>query len=189
MFRSDTLEGIAAGRVRLAFRRWARARVRPGSRLRTPVGVVEVLDVAPVEEISDDELALTGLERGELEALLEGRPGALYRIELHLAGPDPRVGLRQQARLTSAEIADLQTRLARLDRAAPRPWTWQTLSLIAEHPAVVSTELAARLDEERATFKRRVRRLKELGLTESLEVGYRLSPRGQALLRASGKRQ
>jgi ribosomal protein S19E (S16A) len=27
-----------------------------------------------------------------------------------------------------------------------------------------------------------VRKLKELGLTESLEVGYRLSPRGRALL-------
>jgi hypothetical protein len=31
-------------------------------------------------------------------------------------------------------------------------------------------------------FKRDVRRLKELGLTESLEVGYRLSPRGRAFL-------
>jgi hypothetical protein len=28
----------------------------------------------------------------------------------------------------------------------------------------------------------RVRQLKELGLTESLEVGYRLSPRGRAVL-------
>jgi len=29
-------------------------------------------------------------------------------------------------------------------------------------------------------FKRRVRQLKELRLTERLEVGYRLSPRGRA---------
>jgi hypothetical protein len=28
-------------------------------------------------------------------------------------------------------------------------------------------------------FKTNVRKLKELGLTESLEVGYRLSPRGK----------
>lgn len=34
-----------------------------------------------------------------------------------------------------------------------------------------------------ARFKPRVRQLKELGLTESLEVGYRLSPRGRAVLR------
>jgi len=31
-------------------------------------------------------------------------------------------------------------------------------------------------------FKRDVRRLKELGLTVSLSVGYELSPRGQAFL-------
>jgi hypothetical protein len=31
-------------------------------------------------------------------------------------------------------------------------------------------------------FKADVRKLKELGLTESLEVGYRLSPRGRAVL-------
>jgi ribosomal protein S19E (S16A) len=39
---------------------------------------------------------------------------------------------------------------------------------------------------ERHPFKTDVRKLKELGLTESLEVGYRLSPRGQALLERLG---
>lgn len=38
------------------------------------------------------------------------------------------------------------------------------------------------LGQERTPFKRRVRRLKELGLTESLRVGYRLSPRALAYL-------
>jgi ribosomal protein S19E (S16A) len=33
-------------------------------------------------------------------------------------------------------------------------------------------------------FKLRVRRLKELGLTESLPKGYRVSPRGRAFLDA-----
>jgi hypothetical protein len=35
---------------------------------------------------------------------------------------------------------------------------------------------------ERAPFKLDVRKLKRLGLTESLEVGYRLSPRGRAFI-------
>ena len=35
---------------------------------------------------------------------------------------------------------------------------------------------------EKPPFKRDVRKLKELGLTESLERGYRLSPRGRAVL-------
>jgi hypothetical protein len=49
---------------------------------------------------------------------------------------------------------------------------------------VVSTELAAEAGQDRAYYKLRVRRLKALGLTESLEVGYRLSPRGRAFLAA-----
>ena len=32
-------------------------------------------------------------------------------------------------------------------------------------------------------FKRDVRKLKELGLTESLEVGYRIAPRGRTVLK------
>ena len=38
-------------------------------------------------------------------------------------------------------------------------------------------------DREVPAFKRDVRKLKNLGLTISLEVGYRLSPRGEAYLR------
>jgi DNA-binding Lrp family transcriptional regulator len=48
---------------------------------------------------------------------------------------------------------------------------------------VVSTELSERIGLERAEFKNRVRKLKALGLTLSLDVGYRLSPRGEAVLR------
>jgi hypothetical protein len=39
---------------------------------------------------------------------------------------------------------------------------------------------------ERASFKLNVRKLKSSGLTESLEVGYRISPRGLAVLKALG---
>jgi hypothetical protein len=38
---------------------------------------------------------------------------------------------------------------------------------------------------ETAPFKLDVRKLKNLGLTISLEVGYELSPRGQAFLDAT----
>ena len=54
--------------------------------------------------------------------------------------------------------------------------------MIAASPGVVSTVLADQVGMDRPTFKRRVRQLKELGFTESLEVGYRLSPRGEAYL-------
>ena len=42
---------------------------------------------------------------------------------------------------------------------------------------------------ERAPFKLDVRKLKELGLTESLNPGYRLSPRGRSLVEAFESRQ
>jgi hypothetical protein len=103
---------------------------------------------------------------------------------LHLAGSDPRVVLREQESLDSAERANLERRLARLDAASPTgPWTRTVLDLLDQRPAVRASDLAASLGLERDVFKRNVRKLKELGLTESLEVGYRLSPRGRALLR------
>jgi hypothetical protein len=43
-------------------------------------------------------------------------------------------------------------------------------------------DLAPTQGQEKLTFKRDVRKLKELGLTESLEVGYRLSARGRTVL-------
>ena len=49
-------------------------------------------------------------------------------------------------------------------------------------PPVEFVELAADLGVERPAFKLNVRKLKGLGLTESLGTGYRLSPRGEALL-------
>jgi hypothetical protein len=69
-----------------------------------------------------------------------------------------------------------------MDRAAEQPWTHPTLRQLQRLPGVVSTELAADAGLERRAYKLRVRRLKALGLTESLERGYRLSPRGQAYL-------
>jgi hypothetical protein len=110
--------------------------------------------------------------------------GDLYRIGIVLAGPDPRVALRRADKLDPAEVSALTAKLDRMDRAAGHPWTRSTLRQIQRLPAVVSTELAAEAGQERRAYKLRVRRLKALGLTESLERGYRLSPRGQAYLAA-----
>ena len=61
-------------------------------------------------------------------------------------------------------------------------WTYAVLRAIAENPGLRAPDLAASFGRETAPFKRDVRKLKELGLTESLEIGYRISPRGQAVL-------
>ena len=189
LFPLKVLTAIREGRVDLAFRRWERARVRPGSRLRTAVGVLEVGRVEVVERaaIGDDEARRAGFaSREDLLATMDRRgAGDIHRIELSYAGPDPRVELRGRADLSTAELDDVARRLERLDRGSRHgPWTREVLELIAALPEVRAEELAHELGREKLPFKRDVRKLKELGLTESLSPGYRLSPRGEAVLRA-----
>jgi len=182
LFREDVLRGIAEGRVTLAFRRWRKAPPKPGATLRTPVGVVTFGAVTQVEDgdITPDDVQRSGLSLDDLRASLDG-DGTLLRIELHLSGADPRLVLRDQPP-SPEENATILARLARFDGAADTPWTARYLGLIAERPATLARVLAAQAVTDLAVFKRRVRQLKELGLTESLEIGYRLSPRGEAYL-------
>jgi hypothetical protein len=188
LFPLRVLEAIRDGRVDLAFRRWERARVLPGSRLRTAVGVLEVAGVELVERstLGEDEARRAGFDsRDDLLAVLDKRGrGEIYRIELRYAGADPRVELRNRADLSEGEIDDIARELARLDQASRHaPWTRATLELIAARPEVRAEDLAAQLGREKMPFKRDVRKLKELGLTISLSPGYRLSPRGEAVLK------
>jgi hypothetical protein len=184
LFREDVLRGIAAGTVTLAFRRWRKAPPVPGATLRTPVGVVtfERIDVIDEGDITPDDLRRSGLSVEALRASLAGE-GTLLRLEFRLSGDDPRLALRARPP-GPAELREIATALARLDAAADGPWTARYLEIIGQRPATVARTLAAAVGAETAPFKRRVRRLKELGLTESLEVGYRLSPRGAAVLAA-----
>jgi hypothetical protein len=182
LFPSDILRGIADGRVTLAFRRWRRAPPAEGATLRTPVGVLSLDRVRAVDEgdITADDVRRTGLTADGLRASLAGE-GTLLRIELRLVGDDPRLALREHLP-TADQLEAVVARLAKTDAGSAAPWTTRYLRLIAAQPEVVSRILAAQVDVDVPVFKRRVRQLKELGLTESLEVGYRLSPRGRAVL-------
>jgi hypothetical protein len=186
LFRPATLQGIADGTVTAAFRRWDRPRVRPGGRQRTPVGLVafDRVEEVPRENLTELDARAAGMEGlDELLSLVDRRPtGTIYRIQLRLAGPDPRVALRD-ALPDPEQIEQLRRRLDRLDRASGHgPWTTAVLRAIRDQPGVRAVDLAAQFGRERAPFKLDVRKLKELGLTESLPRGYRLSPRGEALL-------
>ncbi len=123
---------------------------------------------------------------------LRGDPALpLYCVRFRpLDEPDPRDQLAATAALSSDETAAIAARLARMDAASKRgPWTSAVLAQIADRPGVVSTLLAETLGWERADFKLHVRRLKALGLTISLDVGYRLSPRGAAYLAKSAAKR
>lgn len=185
LIRRPVLEAIAAGTATLAFRRWDRPRVRPGTRLRTVVGVLEVLavdEVSPADLTASDAAHAGFPDLAALHAENARTDGTLYRVSLRLVGEDPRIALRESSDLSEADRAALATRLERMDRVPHGPWTAAVLALIAANPGVRAPDLAERLGRETQPFKRDVRKLKELGLTESLEVGYRLSPRGRAWL-------
>ena len=181
-----TAHGIADGSVTLAFRRWNRPRMRPGSTQRTVAGVVEVTTVQPVDpdRLTQDDAVRAGTRSlAELRRLLDRRQGAqVYRMEVRLAGADPRVALRERTEISEAERREIDARLDRMDAARDRPWTREVLRLVAARPGVRAPDLAANLGRETLPFKRDVRKLKELGLTCSLTVGYEISPRGRSYL-------
>ena len=184
LFNRRALDGIAAGEIDLAFRRWKRPTVRAGGTLRTRAGVLSIDSVEPTSQrrISAEDAGRAGFA-SRAELLRSLRPeGRLYRVEFHRIGDDPRAALRERSEITDQERAELDVRLDRMDRSRGEPWTRRLLELIAARPETLAAELAASLGKEKLPFKRDVRKLKELGLTESLLVGYRLSPRGRVYL-------
>lgn len=198
LFQKRFHQGLVSGAIRLTFRRWDKPHVRVGGRYRChPIGVLEVDHVARVKlaELDDADARLAGFaSRDELVAYLRsarerplGDDELLYRVELRHGGDGDRVEIALDAELSAADVAELRRRLARLD--ARGRWTRRTLQLIDAHPRVAASKLAARARRETLDFKADVRKLKRLGLTQSFEVGYELSPRGRAYLERTARRR
>jgi hypothetical protein len=178
LFKERFWPGLRDGSLTVAYRRWKRPSVRAGGTLQSPGGLIAIDSVELIDgrEIDDEAARDAGYrDRKELLGNLD-RDGEVYRIRFHRIGDDPRIAMRQRTELTPEESTAIAKMFERND------WAPAYLSLIAESPGTVSTELAARAGIDRLVFKQRVRRLKSLGLTESLEVGYRLSPRGEVVL-------
>ena len=194
LFKKPFHAGLVDGSIRLTFRRWDKPHVRTGGRYRChPIGVLEVDDVRQVRvaDITDLDAKLAGFAtRDELVELVRTGPRGdtvtgdtlVYRVELHHGGDGDRVEIALDDKLAKDDVAAISEKLARMDRGAP--WTSKTLALIAKHPRIAASKLAAKLGRETLPFKIDVRKLKKLGLTQSFEVGYEISPRGRAFLAA-----
>jgi hypothetical protein len=184
LFSADAWPGIADGSITVTFRAWARAQAKPGGRYRVGGMLIEATDVraVPVGDITDDDARRAGAaDRATLLKRL-GDANPVWRVDFQYLGPDDRIARRNDT--TSEDLSGVIAKLSRLDRSGP--WTRQTLQLIERYPGIVSSTLARHAGQERPAFKLNVRKLKELGLTESLDIGYRLSPRGEAVLRSLG---
>ena len=183
-----TAEGIAGGGISLVLRRWDVPRAKPGGTQRTMAGTIRIDDVV---EYPADYRVTKGQARAAgypdvatAQAELDRRPAKhTYLIKVSFLGADERPALAADDALNAADVAAIAGRLDRLDAASgSSPWTRRYLRLVADNEAVRAPDLAAGEGLDVPRFKRRVRRLKELGLTISLDVGYRLSPRGRVFL-------
>ena len=190
LLRSKVIEKIIAGEISTVFRVWKRPTVKPGGTQMTKLGVlgIDAVDVVTENDITDEDAMNAGfLSKDELiDHLLERTDEtAIYRIKLHYIGEDPRKALRDQADLSEKELNEIIERLRKLDSGSQRgDWTQLYLQMIHDRPNTHAAKLAASIGLDIPHFKPWVRKLKALGLTESLRPGYRLSPRGEKVLEA-----
>lgn len=188
-FTKDAWDGLADESITITFRRWKRCQVIVGNQYRSTAGMLQVdsCDVIEEADISDEDATKAGRESAAATIALLGeatQDTLLYRVQFHLAGPDPRTQLALTVPDDEA-LADILKRLARLDKASKAgPWTQAVLQVIHDRPATRAPDLAAGFGRETKPFKLDVRKLKGLGLTQSQRVGYNLSPRGLAVLDA-----
>jgi hypothetical protein len=169
-------------------RRWDAPRAKPGGTQRTVAGTVRIDDVAEYPgsyRVTVAQARAAGYPDAKTaQNELDRRPAKhTYLISVSYLAPDERPELAADDRLAAAEVDAITSRLNRWDAAAENPWTREYLEMIGANQAVRAPDLAARVGLEVPRFKRRVRQLKGLGLTISLDVGYLLSPRGRAYLR------
>jgi hypothetical protein len=199
LFKKRFHQALVDGAITLTFRAWSRPQVRPGGRYRChPIGVLEVVavDRVPAAAISEDDARAAGfVDRDELLAYLREvatfeEQGEVFRVALRHGGDGDRVAGALDTDLDADTIRAIKERLRALDaRSDSGPWTSRTLSLIESHPRTAASRLAEKVGAETAPFKARVVQLKKLGLTQSFEVGYELSPRGIAYRAATRRRR
>ena len=195
LLRQAELEAIRTGDIDLAFRRWERPRLRAGTKMRTAIGLVEVTAVQPIAARRDHRRrrAPRGrtVARGAARAPGEEATPSAPSTASACASPAPTRASRCARTPTSPTTSSRRSPPGCTASTAPATSRGRTRrsTLIERRPETKAAELAADTHRELPAFKRDVRKLKELGLTESLERGYRLSPRGRAVLDRLGPRR
>ena len=189
LFKAELHERIRSGEIGCTVRIWQRPHVKLGGRYALGGGAV-VVD--KIQETSLDDITPALARKCGFPSLVE-----LLKIAKHGAGErvfvidfhyDGRAGARarpETGSVSAEQLAELVQRLEGMDRRSRvGAWTVATLRAIEARPGVLAAKLARSFGRPRDEFKRDVRKLKNLGLTQSLEIGYRLTPKGEALLGA-----
>ena len=188
LIKDEVVEKIKTGEITILFRRWSRPGARAGGSQMTQGGVIAIdsVEIVTYDDITELDARESGY--GTKENLLDKlayRDDPIYRMRVHFAGDDPRIALREDDALDESDLEEIIAKLKKLDANSKRgPWTQSYLQVIHDMPNTYSGLLANFLGLDIPSFKPWVRKLKALGLTESLHPGYRLSPRGEKVLAA-----
>ena len=189
LFKTKFLALIKAKKIETAIRKWTRPTVKENGTLITAAGQLRITSVSKIKynEITDKEIIEAGYaNRKELDHELNRKSvGEIYRIQFKLEGEDPRIKLREHGDFSDAELAALQKKFHALDvRSNIKGWPLRILDAVNKEPGLLAIQYANKLGYEKMWFKLHVRKLKNLGLTISLERGYKISPRGKMFLEA-----
>jgi hypothetical protein len=187
LFQRRFHDGIRSGEICCTVRIWQRPHAKMGGRYVLGAGAI-VVD--KIRETRLDDITPTLARRCGFESLVDllktakhGPGERVFVIDFHYdggAGARPKPATDA---VSSAELAKLVERLEAMDRRSQiGAWTLATLRAIEARPGVLAAKLAHAFGRPRDEFKRDVRKLKNLGLTFSLDIGYRLTPKGEALL-------
>ena len=193
LIKDDIIEKIKSGEITTLFRRWSRPGAKAGGSQMTQGGVIgiDAVDVVEPGDITDLDARDAGY--ASVEDLLEHlnyRDDPIYKIRVYFKGEDPRIALRENAEFGDRELNEIIAKLEKLDNNSKRgAWTQEYLQVIQDMPNTHSSMLANYLGLSIPEFKPWVRKLKALGLTESLHPGYKLSPRGEKVLEALKRRR
>lgn len=184
IFKIRQLKGIKSGTITLAFRRWEKSNVKIGSMMKTALGIIGIVGVDLANENSIKALDATKAGYVDVESLLHDLrkgEGSIFKIKVRYLSEDPRLELRETSELSEEEFKKIKTRLDRLDKTRG-PWVLKVLKLIVKYPERRAGDLADLMQMEKIDFKLNVRKLKNLGLTISHEVGYSISPLGDIVI-------
>lgn len=188
LFKEIHLNGIKSGRITLAFRRWQKAAVKIGSLLHTSIGLVEIrtIEIVNEKDITNKEALDAGFtdKKQLLKSLSRNNRGTIFKIAVGYHSADPRIKLREQTELSEQQFVDLKKKLDRLDNYSKKgDWVEIILTTIKDNPNLHAAGIAKLTGFEKEWLKLNIRKLKNLGLTISHNLGYKLSPFGNQLLK------
>ena len=160
--------------------------------MNTALGQVEINDISEVSEesITEEDAKRAGFENKKdlFGSFYRTSKGRIYKLGVSYHSEDPRIKLREQTELSEEVFLELKRKLWRLDKYSKKGhWTKTVFITIRNNPNKHAVSIAETTGFEKEWLKINIRKLKNLGLTISHNVGYEISPFGNVFLERAMK--